>query len=245
MKTIARNVSPPSRPWLSSATPRHEHAFAHGEIRTRGADGDVERAHHEDQHRDGERARDTEGFDLGDANVGGQQHEEQADQQDAKLILELAQISIHSSAHVPDHDPSHGNGQNATLGNQHVTCHEEQEDRSQGHDVLVAIGNDPAKAQQAREAESTEKACKGPKAQLHQHSTAADRQGVGVECQRNFEYEYGEDGANGIDQHPFCLEDRRNPRPQAQFAYQGSDDRGSGNGDEAAKQAREQPRPVE
>ena len=227
------------------ADPADEDALLRREVRAPGRRGDRQGPHDEHQHGDHHERRRPESPDVVEAYVGREEHEEQADEERRELLLELDELLVDERRAVAHDDARDRDGGDARLVEGDVRALEDQHREAEDEDVLEALRDQTAPAEEERDEAAADHAHGRAEGQPpgHRREREGDRLAGGAE--HDLEGDGGGDGADGVDEHALRLEGRGDLALRPEAREERGDDRGAGDDDERAEEERELPAPAE
>ena len=152
-----------------------------------------------------------------EAHVRGEQHEEQPDQEQGNLIFEFAQVPIHAGLDVAHDYACDGHGENSALRDELVAALEDAKDGGQREDVLEALRDDAANAEQPGQQEPREQTEDGAEPESEEQPESSAGQWILPGRQAELEHHHGKQSADRVDQDALGLEHRGHPRAQPQL----------------------------
>ena len=222
--------------------PGQKGALATVEFGRQRAHPNVQRSHQENQRRHRETAGNPERPYVGQAHVGGKQHEEQADHPNRQVLLEFKQVAAHPRAHVAEDGSGNHHSKDSRIGHEGIAAGEEYERSAQRNDVLEAFGNGAAYTQQPRQREPEREACQGAKTQPQQEPLESRRKRR-LSADHDLQGHRRDDGADGIDEDALGFEHRRQARAYRRVAQERADHRRTRHDDEGSEDDRQVPAP--
>ena len=188
--------------------PRQERALAEREAGARRAHRHVERPDdkHEGGHRDNSRG--TQGSHLRQPYVRGEEHEQEADQQDRELLLELLELPARQGGGIADHHAGDGRRHDPTVGKDHLGRGPEREQEGQREDACVALGDQAFGGQQPADHQAADHTDPGSQQEPARDSEQPAGRQVQLLRQNDLECHHCDDGGDGVDEDAFGFQDR-------------------------------------
>ena len=216
-----------------------------GQFQAAGGPPHTNRSDDQNQGGDDRESAPAQRVHIVECDVGREQHEEHADQQDRELVLELTQLVSHPGVEIAGHHTGHRDRHQAARLHDGVAGFEQQYDAGQGKDIFVVARDQHAIPQRASQREPCRQTRDDPEA-----NTDDDPERFRCECGQprrddQLQEEASEQRADRVDEHPFGLQNRLDPRAQSHVPQQRLNHRGAGHHDECPEERRQLDAPAE